>query len=122
MVLADVVFVLWYVLHNEAGSPVSMQLPTSVLVVAEEDENYWRGRTEARLQGLEEQVHALRADMQELLKTLGPRLDNRLQALTASVEEVKRQTWRMLGIGTAITAVLIPLLFFGLQRFFPSRT
>jgi hypothetical protein len=119
MFWADVVFVLWYVLHNEAGYPVSMQLPLPV--VAEEDDNYWRGRTEARLQGLEEQVHGLRAEMQELLKTLGPRLDNRLAGLSAAVEEVKRQTWRTTGIGAVITVVLIHLLFFGLQRFFPSR-
>jgi predicted secreted protein len=113
MFWVGVVFLFWYV-----ALPVSMPLP--VLVVADE-EDYWRGRTEARLQGLEEQVHALRAEMQELLKTLGPRLDTRLAGLSAAVEEVKRQTWRTTGIGAVITVVLIPLLFFGLQRFFPSR-
>lgn len=108
--------------------------------------SYWRGETNARLKAVEDGQRDLRGDIktagemtrlamaknsEELSKAMAlfeTRMETRFTALDARIttvntglDDVKKEVYRMLGKAAVIAALLVPFIFFLLQRLFPVK-
>jgi hypothetical protein len=110
------------------------------------DSSYWRGETNARLKAVEDGQRDLRLDIKtagemtrmvmeknneqlsKMIMLVESRMDAKFAsaaasfgALTNSVDEVKKEVYKILGKAALLGAILLPFIVFLLQRLWPAK-